>query len=148
MSPGHFSASPCACSWGVSLSNGEPPLSPKAAQVKDKHVDPRCRQLPGQVVPYLPLPVALVQQQNSGAGLDCCEVGCLEGGTVGRLQVKHPCRRQLLRRGTEGQQGCNEQQQTKAIANHGSPRAYFPLPVALVQQQNSGAGLLLLHQCN
>ena len=34
MSPGHFSASTWASSWGVSLSNGEPPLSPKPRRSK------------------------------------------------------------------------------------------------------------------
>src|SRR5271166_5402900 len=56
----------------------------EAAQIKGEHVDPRGCQLTGQVVPYLALPVALVQQQNTRTGLGCCEVGCFEKSTVGR----------------------------------------------------------------
>src|SRR6266446_6629023 len=88
MSPGHFSASTCACSWGVSLSNGEPPLSPKPRRSKVSTLIPAVASCPAR--------------------------------------LSHTFRWRLLRRGTEGQQGCNQQPQNKAMANHGSPRAYFP----------------------
>ena len=60
----------------------------EAAQIEGKHVNPGDRQFAAEIVPDLPLPVALVQEQNPGSSLGRCEVGRLQDGAVRCLQFR------------------------------------------------------------
>ena len=80
----------------------------KSAHVERQRVDSSRRQFPGYLIPRLTIPVALVEQQHTGAGLGRGKIARLQDGAIGGLQVNHTCswapRGQLRRRRARG--GC------------------------------------------
>src|SRR6202021_3864431 len=59
----------------------------KSAHVERQRVDSSCRQFPGYLIPRLTIPVALVEQQHTGAGPGRGKIARLQDGAIGGLQV-------------------------------------------------------------
>src|SRR5580692_6154367 len=67
-----------------------------SSHIECKRVDSSRCQLPGQIIPRFARPVDLMQQQHAGTRLGRGKVGCLQDGSVSRLQVNHNPRQRLL----------------------------------------------------